>query len=601
MKKMWVVLVVGIFLVVPLKANSDFRGNEIKAAPLTFPPVSPLSQNSNPVLLSASSENTTFSIVQVSHNSPEANEICLKSGENGIYYMGWNDYRDVSWSPGYVHLGFSYSLDGGETWSENQILANKTPGDMHDCAGDPLIIPGSGDTLYYVLMEFNESEANQNSLKHSQLAIMKSDDHGQTWSREYLIWPYDVDKPWGDYYNGNVYVAWDNVSSYRTEFSHTVGGDVGQWTPKIELSGYNLYPYVAINETGAIFVATVHWSGSAWDQMVVSISTDGGNTFGVQNVVGSVGGNSWEDNPRSGPIPSMAVKGRDAYVVWASNDTYSQVYLSESHDGGSTWTAREVGDITGPYTRYMYPSVAIDSNGLVHLEYYRLNTSTKEIDVIYRNYTDGSFGDEMLVDSWTNQNYFIGDYSSIDFNNVTGDIGIGYTKENPTDNAMFAKLILPIKVRLHYGWNLISLPWQNSTMDISRALSGINWTRAMLYENGIWKTYDRNRDSRYNLGFPGLDNTYGIWIYSENNSTLYGPGANIGNTSIPLHKGWNLVGYPSGTIRNVSAALYGIPYEYVQAENDTGDIITLTPSDMMVPGKGYWIYVTADCLWTVEW
>ena len=598
MKRMWVILVVGLFLMVPIEANSYSQSNTIETAPSSLPPVY-AAPNDN-VERSPASDNTTFELVQVSHDSPEANEICLKSGENGVYYMGWNDYRDVSWSSGYVHLGFSYSTDGGRTWSENQILGNKTQGDMHDCAGDPLVIPGSGDTVYYMLMEFNESEAYQNSLKHSQLEIMESDDHGQTWISENQIWPYDVDKPWGDYYNGNVYVAWDNVSSSKTEFSHSINGDVSQWTSKIEVPGYNAYPYLAINDTGAIFIATVHWN-SGWNQMVVSISTDGGNSFGTQKVVGSVGGNSWEDNPRSGPIPAMAVKGKDIYVVWASNDSYSQVYLSESHDGGENWTVSEVGDVTGDKIRYMYPSVSIGSDGVVHLEYYRMDNSTKEIDVIYRNYTNGNFGDEILVDSWKNQNSFIGDYSSIDYNNVTGDVGIGYTTENPSDNAMFARLIPPIEIKIHSGWNLISLPWLNKSSKIEDALSSVNWSRAMIYEKGRWFTYDKNRPSRYNIGFPSVDNSYGIWVYMENNSTMFGPGTDIGNTNITLHKGWNLVGYPSNTVRNVSTTLSGIAYSYIQTADENGNIIELSGSDLMEPGKGYWIYVSSTQTWTVNW
>ena len=601
-KELIVMMIAGIFVLNPVVIGESHSDGMNTYAAL-IPPL--------PSVLRTGTENnvtslpgTTFSNVQVSHDSPEANEICLKSGENGVYYMGWNDYRDVDWSSGYVHLGFSYSMDGGRTWSENQILANKTPGDMHDCAGDPLIIPGSGDTVYYVMMEYNETEVKQQgSLAHNQLAIIKSDDHGQTWSNESVIWPYDVDKPWGDYYNGNVYVAWDNVSIGNVEFSHTINGDITHWASKVSLPGGNGYPYVCINETGVIFVATVHWSGNDWDQMAVSISTNGGGSFGTQKVVGSVGRNSWESDPRSYPIPSMAVNGSDIYVVWANNDTHSVVRLSESHDGGKSWHVTDIGDVTGKHIRYMYPSVSVEPNGRVHLEYYRFNTSTKEIDVIYRDYMNGDFGEEVIVDSWTNQNHFIGDYSSIDYNEVTGDIGIGYTAETPSDNAMFARRIPPIEVNVHGGWNLISLPWQKSNVNISTTLSGINWTRAMIYRDGTWYTYNNARPTKYNIGFPDIDNTEGIWVYSTANGTLYGPGTNLGNRSIDLHKGWNLVGYPSSNnTRTVEDVLSGVSYVYVQAYNtSSGQIETLTPSDIMEPGKGYWIYVTEDSTWTVSW
>ncbi len=384
-----------------------------------------------------------FSTVQVSQNSPEANEIFISRGGDGVFYMGWNDYRSVSWSNGYVHLGFSYSTDGGHTWATNQVLGNDSDNDFHDAAGDPVVVGGDGNNVYYVLMEFNSSE---NNLKHSQLVVKKSIDHGQTWSDEARIWPYDVDKPWAVYYNGNLYVAWDNVSSGNMEFTHTIGGNIHQWAPFKAISSTS-YPGMAINETGTIFLVGVYSGGWSYS-MYVYKSTDGGNTFTSYNL-GSISSNAWESNPRSGPIPEMAARGENVYAVWVDNQSYSQVYLAESHDGGNTWSTKEVGDLTGSNYRYMYPSVSISPNGLVHIEYYRMVDSTKHIDVIYRNYTyqTGQFSSEQIIDSWTNSHSFIGDYSTI-IADDWGNVSIGYTTENPGDNAMFATYSIPITMEI---------------------------------------------------------------------------------------------------------------------------------------------------------
>ena len=586
-------------------------------APATLFPATPqVASDSKSSEVSPSStpgDNLTFRTKQVSYNSPEANEICMVSGNNGnnsVYYMGWNDYREVNWSKGYVHLGFSSSEDGGKIWSDNQILGNRSEGDMHDCAGDPLIIPGSGDDLYYVMMEFNESEAYQQSLDHSQLVIKKSTDRGQTWTDEALIWGYDVDKPWGKFYNGDVYVAWDNVSEYQSEFSHTVGGNMHSWTQKIEIPGYNLYPYVAINKTGAIYVATVHWSGSDWEQMTVSVSTDGGDSFGTQNVIGSVGGHSWESTPRSGPIPAMAVNGSDIYVVWASDDTYSQVYLAESHDGANTWTNRSVAEIYGSDYRYMYPSVTIGANGTVGLEYYRMDTNNKDISVIYRNYTNGSFGDEILVDSWTNSNKFIGDYSSI-ITAKNGNVSIGYTAENPTDNAMFAAPAPSgsFDIPVHTGWNLISFPLLVPNGNIETVLKDdITWDYAQCYNpldtNDHWKTHFVGRASN---DLNTIDDTMGIWL----RITDAGDGSLTVNGSIPfttviqLHAGWNLVSYPASDLTAMSRANLPSEVTKIAKYDSTAPYLISEVTDWVgsnfVPGRGYWLYATADTTWNVNY
>ena len=577
------------------------------------PPSPSDSKNSDMAPSSTGGDYTIFRTRQVSHGSPEANEICLVSGNNGnnsVYYMGWNDYREVNWSKGYVHLGFSRSEDGGETWSANQILGNESEGDMHDCAGDPLIIPGNGDEVYYVLMEFNKSEAYQQSLDHSQLVIKKSTDRGETWTDEALIWGYNVDKPWGKFYDGDIYVAWDNVSEYQTEFSHTVGGDIHSWTDKIKIPGYNLYPYLAINETGAIYVATVHWSGSHWEQMTVSVSTDGGNSFGTQNVIGSVGGHSWESNPRSGPIPAMAVNGSDVYVLWASDEKYSQLYLAESHDGGNSWTNRSVAEIYGSDCRYMYPSLTTGPDGEVEMEYYRMNTDTKEISILYRNYTNGSFGKEIEIDSWTNQNKFIGDYSSI-ISGTDGNVSIGYTTENPTDNAVFAAPapLGTFDIEVHTGWNLISYPLiSNGNIEEILNNSNVTWDYAQWYNpldsTDPWKTHLVGRESN---DLNEIDNTMGVWIRvtDAGDGHITVKGGIPFETSIKLHAGWNLVSYPASNISAMSRA--GLPSEvtkiaiYNPKETYLISEVTDRLGNNFVPGRGYWIYSTADIIWTVEY
>jgi len=241
-----------------------------------------------------------FTLVQVSNNTPEANEITLARGEDGTFYMGWNDYRSVPWSSGYVHVGFSYSRDGGKTWSENIVLGNVTDSSLHDCAGDPVIITGYGSDCYYLIMEFNGSEAHSGSLKHSQLVVKKTSDYGASWD-EALIWGYDVDKPWGAFYNGDLYVVWDNVSAGTACFSRTVDGNIHSWTSPVFLSGSNYYPYIDISEDGSIYIAVVHSSVFSYS-MYVYKSTDGGNNFNYDEV-GPVGSNSWESDPAPAQYP----------------------------------------------------------------------------------------------------------------------------------------------------------------------------------------------------------------------------------------------------------------------------------------------------------
>ena len=160
-------------------------------------------------------------------------------------------------------------------------------------------------------------------------------------------------------------------------------------------------------------------------------------------------------------------------------------------------------------------------------------------------------------------------------------------------------MVIPIKT----GWNMITLPWQTTPIEVGNALPNISWDRSMAYVNGTWYTYNKNRDSKYNLGFPKITNKLGIWVHAIENGTISGPANDIGTTQIFLHKGWNLVGYPTGNgTRKVEDALNGIPWDYVQNYDDnTNKIITLASTDYMKIGGAYWIHVKEDAVWSVKW
>ena len=156
-------------------------------------------------------------------------------------------------------------------------------------------------------------------------------------------------------------------------------------------------------------------------------------------------------------------------------------------------------------------------------------------------------------------------------------------------------------ITLHQGWNLVTIRWSGEPVDINTAIDG-NWTRAMVYIDGQWYTYNKNREAKYNLGFPRLNNTIGLWIYSPSADKIISYYLNtLTNTTIHLHKGWNLVGYPSGNDSKVSDALSGVPWVYLQTADADGNTYSLSSDDYLIVNRAYWIYVSEDCDWTVYW
>ena len=168
-------------------------------------------------------------------------------------------------------------------------------------------------------------------------------------------------------------------------------------------------------------------------------------------------------------------------------------------------------------------------------------------------------------------------------------------------------LVQPVNVTYDYyfnislseGWNLISLPWQTTKTSITNALLGISWDRAMVYINGTWHTYNKARDAKYNIGFPDVDYTTGIWVNVTAPSSLSGPASGIGGAKISLHRGWNLVGYPSAHDAKVAESLSGVSWSHIQAPDSSGHIYSLSSQDYLLVGRGYWIYVTEPSVWSV--
>jgi hypothetical protein len=73
-------------------------------------------------------------------------------------------------------------------------------------------------------------------------------------------------------------------------------------------------------------------------------------------------------------------------------------------------------------------------------------------------------------------------------------------------------------------------------------------------------------------------------------------------TDINLKSGWNLVGYPGLSDQIVADALSSIDgnYNMVEYFDPVKDKeVRLGPNDLMIPGLGYWIHATADCVLTL--
>jgi parallel beta-helix repeat protein len=200
---------------------------------------------------------------------------------------------------------------------------------------------------------------------------------------------------------------------------------------------------------------------------------------------------------------------------------------------------------------------------------------------------------------------------------IPGSDGIGDIPYDQIDGG-FAKdnypLMSPIGpyIFLYQGWNLISIPFIQPDTNIDSVLSSINGSYdAVQWFNSSdssdpWKHHHISKPSHLN-DFTDIDHKIGFWIHiTEPGGVLfkYFGTQPTSNQSISLHPGWNMVGYPSLTNRNRTAALNNLTFGVEVDAIWTFDAATQTweeikAGDYFEVGRGYWIHAAQECVWEV--
>jgi hypothetical protein len=165
------------------------------------------------------------------------------------------------------------------------------------------------------------------------------------------------------------------------------------------------------------------------------------------------------------------------------------------------------------------------------------------------------------------------------------------------------------------GWNLVSVGLVGPASmpgALVDKIGGVEWTRVMWYDPtdaaDHWKQYNTGWSVALN-DLKTIDNTMGIWLFvtelGDGEICVGGLGCREPSTTqIHLRAGWNMVGYPSKEM-GLSAAesFWGTGTDAVECY-DPGNQYHLRPmaaADSLVPGRGYWVHVATDSVWTVWW
>ena len=154
------------------------------------------------------------------------------------------------------------------------------------------------------------------------------------------------------------------------------------------------------------------------------------------------------------------------------------------------------------------------------------------------------------------------------------------------------------------GWNLVSSPFLAQFPGVDHALSSLNWIDALTYNASNaadhWQTTSIHKPPALN-DLTSVQNKMALWV-SLPGEEVYAAVGEVGNSSIELDAGWNLISYPYHESRAMQDVLFGLPFNRVEMFSAAAqyNIEVMQGTDMMEPGKGYWVYMTSAATWNIE-
>ncbi|MCK4457436.1 MAG: right-handed parallel beta-helix repeat-containing protein [Thermoplasmata archaeon] len=156
---------------------------------------------------------------------------------------------------------------------------------------------------------------------------------------------------------------------------------------------------------------------------------------------------------------------------------------------------------------------------------------------------------------------------------------------------------------LSSGPILVSIPLIQSNESIEIVLQTVKYDKVWSYDSFLqeWKSYMSGKTYKGEL--LTANHTMGLWVNVTENSSFTVAGVVPAQTTIHLHRGWNLVSFPS---QNSSYNAYDLKMDTGALRVEGYDAIppyhlgVLGDADILVTGEAYWVKVDADTDWTIE-
>jgi len=423
-----------LLLLIPVVSYSQEYPENLFNYPLELDRTGPVFPLPGPVNTSPSA--VPFFNINITQQAAPQNEpsVCISRKNPNRVVAAWRDFRYGVDPNANRRVGYSFSTNGGLTWSSTVILDSMIlPGLTRN--SDPVVTVDTAGNFYIAVIAISPSGSNLT------LAVYKSTNGGVSFPNAYIASQTGMeDKEWittdlnplSPYLN-SLYISWTKFSgSTGIHLVRSTNGGVN-WSTPIRVSsatGNVQGSNVCVSPNGQVNVVWLGYGGNA--NVMFDRSTDGGATFGNDITIASgtfpsglpnnVGTFPWiaSDNstgPRSGWL----------YCVFADNRNGDcDVFLSRSTNAGLNWSSpvRVNNDALSNGKIQYWPVIAVNQYGTISVMF--MDTRNTPDNTIIEawlalSYDGGfTFSNEVISSdqSPTNipgSNVRFGDYVDIDF------------------------------------------------------------------------------------------------------------------------------------------------------------------------------------------
>jgi parallel beta-helix repeat protein len=157
---------------------------------------------------------------------------------------------------------------------------------------------------------------------------------------------------------------------------------------------------------------------------------------------------------------------------------------------------------------------------------------------------------------------------------------------------------------LSEGNCIVSAPLIQSDESVETVLQTVAFDKAWTYDSfsSEWNSYMTSKP--YGGDFVSINHTMGVWARVIDDCNLTVAGIVPRHTTIQLHAGWNLVGFPSFkqdyTVGDLKTILPIDRVEGFDASSPPYYLKLLQDSDVLQAGQAYWLRVSGDAIWTLS-